>query len=206
MQSKAKSNSVVTTRLLDTGVIEFTVLKAAADGVGAATMTLDPKACSEPVRARAVVHGLVARVVDRAALDRNKTTGKSASGAEKFAAMKTLVDHYASGAESWAMAQAERAPRGPSLDPIILAAVSEATGRGAVEVLEMVTKGAAGKAITLEAYLAALAASIKVAPIVAWMRAEAAAGLDGDALLNEAMGGGEGGEEERESGEGEQGE
>lgn len=200
MQAKAKTNTVVTTRLIpETGVIEFTVLRAAADGQGAATMALDPRACHEAVRARAVVHGLVARIVDRAALDRNRTTGQPATGAEKFAAMKVLVDHYMGGSADWQMKASARSASAPVLDPILLAAVSQATGRPAPEVLDMIARGSAAKAITPAAYLAALGTSAKVAPIVERLRTDAAGGLDGDALLDEAM---EGEEEGEASGEG----
>lgn len=68
---------------------------------GAGTLALDLSKCSEKVRERAAVHGMVQRVSDAAAMARNSKTGASASPQEKFEAMQRLVEHYQSGTEEW---------------------------------------------------------------------------------------------------------
>ena len=105
MQTKPKANSIVTTTLADDGsAITWTVLKAGPDGADA-SMTLKFAACSEAVQRRAMVHGFSQRIMDKAAISRNPATGKAASPADKFAAMRGLVDHYMSGSGDWSPAQ-----------------------------------------------------------------------------------------------------
>lgn len=107
MQPKEKSNSVVTSSWdLLTGIITFTVIGAAA---GKLVFNAAEVAGSEAYKAltdngkRALVHGFTQRISDRAAIGRDKTTGTSASPADKFAAMKALAEHYASGG-TWELA------------------------------------------------------------------------------------------------------
>lgn len=198
MQSKPKSNSVITSKLDEAGVLVFTVRGAGPDGADA-TLSLDPKSMHEKNRERAMIHGLVQKVSDRAALSRNTVNFKPATPAEKLAAMRVLVDHLASGSEEWSPTRASAVPKGPTLDPILVAAVVEATGRLDSEVREMIAKGAGKKSVTPAVYLAALANAAAVRPIVERLRAEQASRLDvdGDELLSEAMG-----DEEGEDGEG----
>ena len=105
MQSKRKSNSVVTHQVDDNG-ITFNV-------IGAGSVRLDFDKVSEPNQKRAMIHGMIQRISDRAAIGRDPETGKSATPAEKLAAMTTLVDHYHSGTSEWSMVtRGEGAPRG----------------------------------------------------------------------------------------------
>jgi len=62
-----------------------------------------------------MVHGLVQRIQDRAAISRDPKTGKAAPPAEKLAAMKELVDYYNSGATEWNSPRSESAARGSYL-------------------------------------------------------------------------------------------
>lgn len=179
MQTKAKSNSVITHAPQEDGSILFNVK-------GAGEFRFDPAKTSEANQRRAMLHGFVQRIADAAAMSRNTTTGQAASPADKMAAMQRLVSHYESGSTDWSPARAEGKAGG--LDQVILAAVVEATGKTTEEVRAMVAKGAEGKGITPKAYLAALGTAKLVAPIVARIRGEQA-GEDGDDLLESMVSG-----------------
>ena len=76
------------------------------DGAGVDTPVLDelkfdPQLCDESVRKFAEWHGWEQRLRDAAAKPRDEKTGKSASPAEKFAAIRKLAEHYLSGAKEW---------------------------------------------------------------------------------------------------------
>ena len=85
MQRKPKSNSALTTSE-EGGVITFRVLKAGPTNEHGqptdAVLTLDTAALSDEVRRAAMIHGLVQRIADRAALSRSTETGRSASPVE----------------------------------------------------------------------------------------------------------------------------
>lgn len=185
MQTKPKSNTVTTTTVDATGrVITFTVRGAGPEGKDA-SFEVDVSTLSEANRNRALLHGITQRISDRAAMARNTTTGKAASPADKFQAMKSLADHYTSGAADWSPARADGAT---GLDSIMLAAVVEATGKTHEEIRVMIQTQSTAKGVTPKAFLAALAGSKLVAPIVARIRGEQA-GVDGDELLADMMGG-----------------
>src|SRR5271170_4056415 len=135
MQTKAKSNSVITHSLSESGDITFYVK-------GAGEFTLSLASVSAENAAKAMRHGFVQRIADAAAMSRNTTTGQAASPADKMAAMRRLADHYMSGSVDWSPARAEGKAGG--LDQVILAAVVEATGKTTEEVRAMVAKGAEG--------------------------------------------------------------
>lgn len=156
------------------------------------TLTFDVKGCeplvliltqvSDAVKARAMRHGIVQRVSDAAALDRNTTSGASATPEEKRAAMARLVEHYMTGTDDWSPAR-EGGTIG--LDTIALAAVSEVAGKPIEAIRAMVEAKAIEHKVTQRAYLARLAGSPKVAPVVDRMRAAGAAEVDVDADLDE---------------------
>lgn len=60
---------------------------------------------SDAVRAAAFGYGMEVRLTRAAALTRDTKSGKSATPDEKHEAIRKLAEHYASGAESWAMAR-----------------------------------------------------------------------------------------------------
>lgn len=194
MQRKPKSNSVITTNVREGHIIEFTVLKAGPRNEhGQPTdvmLLLDMRNCSQEVRHAAMINGFIQRIVDRAALSRSTETGKSASPTDKLAAIRPLVEHYASGSKEWRLASTASGPRVRNLDPILLAAVCEATGRAEGELREIIERGAKAKGVTQDVYLAKLGQAEAVAPIVERLRAEAAQAMDDDSdeLLAEAMG------------------
>lgn len=196
MNETPKSNSVVTSRVREDGVLEVTVLKAGPDGSNA-VLTLDPAAVHENNRRQAMYMGFTSRIVDAAALPFNKEANRYATPAEKLEAMRPIVEHLASGAAEWKIPRAARVAKPAPLDPLILAAVAGATGKDVEAVLAMVRAGAAKREIPEPAYLQALSISDRVAPILKRMRDEAAAKIAGgadllDEMMAEAEGGGEG--------------
>lgn len=141
------------------------------------TLVLDFNALSAEVRQQAMVHGLVQRVSDRAAISRDGDTGKSATPLDKFNAMKVLVEHYNSGSASWNLSGGER---GPSDEVKLLAtALAELYPlKGLEELTAWVRKRSKDE-------LAALVTGEKLKPIVERLRAERAKGVDAEALLGE---------------------
>lgn len=93
MQTKPKSNSVVTTSYAD-GCWLFQV-------AGEGTLTLHRERVAAEVLERAMVEGMSDRIADAAAKSRDPITGKPATPAEKRASMAALVDHYESGTTDW---------------------------------------------------------------------------------------------------------
>lgn len=180
MTKTLKANSIITTTVAG-DIITFTVKDAGA-------LTLDLSKVSPVNATRAMRHGFIQRVSDKAAISRDTKTGLSATPAEKLAAMKTLVDHFMSGTEEWSPARAERAAAVViiGLDPLAIAAVCEVTGKDEPAIRAFIAKGAVDKGITELAYLAALTTSARVKPVLERMQADAAleAELDGDDLLD----------------------
>lgn len=94
MQTKPKSNSVITHALMEGGIIRFSVRDAGF-------LDFDPAKAHEANRAQAERHGWIQRISDAAAMSRNTATGLPATPQEKMAAMEELVEHYMSGAAEW---------------------------------------------------------------------------------------------------------
>lgn len=97
MQTKAKSNSVITSKVEGQTLI-FTV-----KDIG--NLRLNFTDLSETVRERAMVHGMVQRISDAAAIARSAENGYKVSAQEKYDAMAELVAHYASGTSEWSRAR-----------------------------------------------------------------------------------------------------
>lgn len=180
MTKQTERKSVITTALSDDKrVITFNVKDAGA-------LTLDLGKVHPDVATRAMIHGFIQRVSDKAAIARNTDTGLPVSPAEKFEAMRAMVDHFMSGTAEWNIKRAEGAGRkSGGLDGIAIEAVAEATGKTAAEVRDIIKAGSEAKKVTPAVYLAALSNAAKVKPILERMREEAAerAELDGDDLL-----------------------
>lgn len=179
MAKATERKAVIQTTLSgDKSVITFKVRDAGE-------LVLDLTKVSEAVRARALIHGLVQRVSDKAAIPCDTTTGLPATPAQKLESMRGLVEHFMSGTEEWSPARAEGATRKPKdgLDPIIIAAVCEVTGKDEAAIRATIAKGAEAKSLKPVAFLAALAGAAKVRAVVERMRAEQAPEIDGDALL-----------------------
>ena len=98
MNATRKSNSVITHEASSDGIITFHV-------VGAGSFKFDPAACTDEVERMAALHGYVQKISDKAAIGRDAKTGKSATPAEKFAAMKAMAEHLQGGG-AWSTRQA----------------------------------------------------------------------------------------------------
>ncbi len=180
MQTKAKSNSVITHHPQEDGTIIFKVKDAGE-------FTFDPMKASEVNRTRAMRHGFVQRISDGGAISRDTATGKPADPSAKFAAMRRLADHYMEGSVDWSPARSEGATSG-GLDCLTLLAVAEATGKTVEEVRAMVAAGAEKKRLTPKAYLTALGGASVVKPILERLRAAKAPAIDADGELEGLMG------------------
>ncbi len=89
MQSKRKSNTVVTHELVGNSAIKFTV------GTSEFLFTLPERGTAN--HDAAAIHGFVQKISDRAAIGRDPETGASASPEEKFAAMKECAERLMAG-------------------------------------------------------------------------------------------------------------
>lgn len=174
-QTKDRVRIITTTWDEATQTITFNV-------VGCDPLPLTLTQVSEAVKGRAMRHGIIQRVSDAAALERNTADGASATPEAKRAAMARLVDHYMTGTDEWSPAR-EGGIIG--LDPVILAAVAEFAKKPVEAIRAMVEAKAIEHKTTQRAYLARLGAGPKIAPIVDRMRGEQAPGVDVDADLDE---------------------
>lgn len=166
MQTKPKANSVVTHSVADR-TITFTV----RDG---GTFNLNLETVSDAVLDRAMIHGLIQRISDRAAISRNTETGKPATPFEKFEAMRELSEHYASGSSDWSMRVAAR-PDGGLLFEALVTAYPD---KGAERIREWLK--------SLDAkQKAQLLVSDKIRPFAEAIRAEAGKHVDVEELLND---------------------
>lgn len=182
MQTKAKSNSVVTHSMQD-GNIVFDVL-------GAGKLVFDPNKVSAENRARAMIHGFVQRIVDAGARMRDPKTGASASPEEKLASMKRVVEHYMSGTTEWNLRAAPAASKGPDAGLVIMAMIRALSGVPTVEAAERVfaQQVAKGKFASRDEAIAAWAKSRQVADAIKLIlaeRAAEAANLDAEDMLAE---------------------
>lgn len=114
MQTKAKSNSVIT-HAVEGEVIVFRVKDAGE-------VMLDRTKLNAAIIERAAIHGLIQRVSDAAAISRNPETGLPAQPADKLAAMRALVEFYESGTGEWKRAgSGAGAVRGLLLEALVQA-------------------------------------------------------------------------------------
>lgn len=171
MQTKPKSNSKITHEV-EGEVILFKV-KEAGD------IMLDMSKLSPEVKAKALIHGLIQRVSDRAAILRDPKHGTTASPLVKFEAMKELVDWYETGTVEWAMTRKGGAV-GPSLETqFLITALGEVyPAKTQDELTEWVGKRSKEDRL-------ALAQSEKLKVIIDRLRAEATVSVDSEALLSE---------------------
>lgn len=172
MITKAKSNSVITHEVSNDRYVTFTVL-----GVG--NLTLDITAMHANNQARAMVHGMIQRISDAAAISRDPETGESATAQDKFDAMQRLVAHYESGTSEWSRRPVAGEGKSGGLLFKALCIMSAET-KSPDEIREwMSTK--------TKAQLSALRATERVATIIATLR-PASIEVDADALMEELNG------------------
>lgn len=180
MQTKPKSNSVVTSSVTADGIIHITVL-------GAGKIEFDPQLAHPSMRHRAEYHGWIQRLADGAAKSRDPVTGKPASPADKLAAIHALAAHYTSGIDQWKVT-ATGGGRSSNSE-IILRALAN-IGDVEIEVIRSRINAMAEKKGTKPAtLLSALAGRKDVAEEIIRLRAEAAtaSGIDAEGLMEEIM-------------------
>lgn len=169
MNTKAKSNSVITHAMDNAGNITFTVL-----GIG--DMVIHPDTLHPDVMRRAALHGMIQRISDAAAISRDAETGKPASAQDKFDAMQRLVAHYESGTSEWSRKPVAGEGKSGGLLFRALCIMSAET-KTAEEIKEwMGTK--------TKAQLTALRNTAKVAAIIESIR-PVSLEVDADALMDE---------------------
>lgn len=167
MNDKRKSNSVVTHRLDGTRII-FSVK-------GAGDIALDMSRLHAEVMARAAIHGLIQRISDRAAMDRDSETGLPATPEAKMARMQALADHYMSGSAEWSTRATGNSGGNESLTIEALAAWK---GKEASAIREWVEAKAAKEGLETKALLATLAKIPEVILAAATIRAKRAGAVD----------------------------
>ena len=165
---------LITTELDEDGIIRFKV-----DGVG--EFCFDPLKATDEVRSRAMIHGFVQKISDKAALGRDPDTGRSASPEDKFAAMKAMADRLAAGGEWNARREAGAgAPTGGLLVAALCRLYPHKGREQLAAYVKGLSKAAQGK----------VRATARVAEQIAAIRAERAKSApdNGDELLAELDG------------------
>jgi hypothetical protein len=156
-------------RIINTEV-KGTIITFAVAGAG--TLTLDMDETSAGVQERAMFHGMIQRIADAA------TGEKDAAG--KFAAMKALVDHYATGTEDWSPTRTG----GGGSEGIVVLAMQRVYGGTVAEQEAYIEKMCAKRGIDRKAALKVFAGADKIAQAVADIQAERAAARAAGAKVN----------------------
>lgn len=140
------------------------------------TLVLQVGDLSPAVLAQALMHGLKQKLVDAAAISRNPDTGRSASIADKYEAVKEVYDRLLSG--QW---NKTREGGGATGGLLFRALCRMYDGKKTPEALREFLDG------KTDAEKAALRKNTKVAAIIETIRAESAKtdGVDADGLLDE---------------------
>jgi hypothetical protein len=178
METKRKSNSVVTTQQTDDGRLVIAVL-------GAGTVDFNPALAHADNRAHAEVHGWIQRLSDRAAMSRNPETGKPATPAEKFNAIKALAEYYMTGATEWALSGGGGGGGGKSLTVEAIARVKGIGYEAAQALVEQFAEAKHGGDV--KAALAFLRSGKRVMEAMEAIRRERAAAprIDADKAVDE---------------------
>lgn len=167
MQTKPKSNSVITSKLVD-GAIVFTIAT-----VGDLQLRLD--ALSQEVRERAMIHGLTQRVSDAAAIGFLKDEKRFATPQEKYDAMAELVAHYSSGTAEWSRTRS--APGIGADSALLVKCLSQLyTDRSTEQLKAWVAKRSRSERT-------ALLLSEKIKPLADEIRSQSASGASADDLI-----------------------
>jgi hypothetical protein len=184
-RAKAKSNSIISTGVGRTADGE-TVIQFAVKGVG--DLTLHVGDLSPEIKERAMVHGLLARVVDSAAIGFLKDEKRYATAQEKFDAMAELVDYLESGTTEWNRKRGR--PEGSGAGEtggIVARALARVKGWTVAEARALAARKALERGQTTKAFYAQLAKFTGIAEAMAAIRAEEAkeTDLSADDLLSE---------------------
>ena len=156
--------------------IVFNVKGAAPDG-GGKSITLDINKMHPVAVAYAALHGMKQRIADMAALSRNTETGLAATAADKFNALARGVEHYMSGTPEWNLRQSAGERTSGELG-LLARAIAQIKGKEVLEVRDWLkTK--------TEAERKALAIAPAIKPLMDEFRAESAADVDAEGMLEE---------------------
>lgn len=154
---------------------------------GAGTLVLDTRKLSEGNKLRAMLHGMVQRVSDAAAMARDSKTGASATPQEKFEAMSKLVEHYASGAEEWSPARSTEGVGRPRVNPqaqLLVMALKVFNPQKDQETIQQFVKGLGAAQVTALLVSEQLKEAVELArEQVREQEQEAAKGVDAEELL-----------------------
>lgn len=176
IETPKKSNTIITTKYDPvTKTLTFTVPKASPTG-GSMTLVLEIEKVSAANRDYAAVHGLKQRVSDAAAIPFNAKTNHYATPGEKFEAMKVIVEHLNSGAESWSPKRAERVG---SDELMLTQALAEAYPDKSAEYVRNKVAG------WTRAERLAMMDHPTVKPIIERLRAGQVGGVDAEKLLKD---------------------
>lgn len=165
MQTKAKSNSIITHAILD-GKIEFTVKDAGK-------IIFDPLKMSVQNQSRAMYHGCIQRISDGGALSRNPETGLAASPADKLARMQRIAEHLMSGSTEWALKAV--AGEGVNAGLVIQAMIQLTKARDVDHANELIDKLALKREIKRDEAVKLLAGATDIKVKMAEIRAAQAA-------------------------------
>lgn len=143
----------------------------------AGTISLDPLDLSTEIRAALILHGLKQKICDAAAIPRDTDTGRSATPAEKFAAMQRVATNLLAG--EWGVKRGEG--DGSSGQSLLFRALQRLYPDTAPDALR--TKIAAWD----KKQQAAMRKNPKIAAVILEIQAEsfASGDLDTDAMLAE---------------------
>ena len=179
---KKRANAVVTTTQ-EGAVLVFKVH-------GAGETRLDLNALSVGVKDRAMLHGLVQRVSDRAAISRNPENGQAATPQDKLARMQALVDWYNTGTGEWSPTRTAGGSGGKAkgVNPVV-EAVAEIQGVSYAEMMGRIEAACEKRGVGVKAYVNKLATQEQVLARMADIAKRNSSGLDdGDDLMDELMG------------------
>lgn len=182
MNTKRKTNSIVTSRVDDEGVITI-------DVIGADSVVFDPRKVDPAMRVRAERHGWLQRLMDGAALSRDPDTGRPATPAAKQARIQSIADHYLNGATDWNMRGIGGGAKA-SESAIILRALANVADVSVESMKARVDGLAERRGKKLAALLRIMANRADIAAEVARLKSDAAkaTGIDADELIGELIG------------------
>lgn len=180
MAGGKRANAVVTTTQ-EGNVLVFKVH-------GAGETRLDLAKLSAGVKDRAMLHGLVQRVSDRAAISRNPENGQAATPQDKLARMQALVDWYNTGTGEWSPTRTAGGGKAKGVNPVV-EAVAEIQGVTYAEMLTRIEAACEKRGVSVKAYVNKLATQEQVLERMAEIARRNSSGVDdGEDLLDELMG------------------
>lgn len=185
-QAKVRSNHVISHEVV-TGEAGGKVIVFKVKDAG--ELRLEMGKLHVAITERAMLHGLVQRVSDAAAISRDTQTGLAATPQAKFEAMSELVEHYVSGTAEWQL-RAKTGGRGTDAGGLLVKALMMVPGY-AVKGEEKLREWVSGLGAKQKAALLAHGEIKEAADLI---RLDAAEGVDVEGLLGGLLGGDEAGE------------